>query len=135
MTNSPDKLKLAWRIGLAHYETDEAFRRLLVVLRDYRSIVDEVALFETITHHQYIPLDVYAPRMELAARRMDALRAAGVPSVGINVLCTMGHVNEAWSFMPPLPFQRMVGHDGTVTTGRACPNTREMREYVRAKYT
>jgi hypothetical protein len=116
------------------WETEEAFQRLLALLREHQDVVDEVALFETITHHLYIPLDDYARRMELAARRLDAFRAAGIASVGVNVLCTIGHINEAWSYMPPLPFQAMVGHDGGVSTGCACPNTPEMRVYVRAKY-
>ncbi len=132
---SKQKLTLSWRIGLMQWETDAAFARLLALLDEYRAVVDEVALFETITHHLYIPLDDYARRMELAERRMEALRQAGIPSVGINVLTTIGHINEGWSYMPPLPFQAMVGHDGSVSTGCACPNTPEMRAYVRAKYT
>ena len=134
INNKKQSLRLAWRIGLPHYETDEAFANLLQFVRQQRRIIDELALFETITHHQYIPLDIYARRMELAAGRMDALRKAGVASVGVNVLCTIGHINEAWSYMPPLPYPGMVGHDGSVSKGCACPNTPEMRKYVRAKY-
>lgn len=88
------KLKLAWRIGLDHIETDEAFNRLLSLFKKYAPIVDEVALFDTITHHLYIPLDVYKRRMELFAGRLEAFRKAGVPSAGINVLCTIGHMYE-----------------------------------------
>ncbi len=128
------KLTLSWRVGLPQWETDDAFEKLLALLDEYRSVVDEVCLFETITHHLYIPLDDYARRMELAAKRLDAFREAGIPAVGINVLCTIGHLNEAWDTMPPLPFQPIVGHDGSASTGCACPNTPEMREYVRAKY-
>jgi hypothetical protein len=128
------KLTLSWRIGLPQWETDEPFENLLALLQEHKSVVDEVAMFETITHHLYIPLDIYARRMELAAKRLEAFRQAGIPSVGINVLCTIGHVNEAWSYMPPLPCQPMVGHDGSVSHSCACPNTPEMRAYVRAKY-
>jgi hypothetical protein len=131
MNNS---LTLSWRIGLMQWETDESFDRLLALLREHRSVVDEVALFDSITHHLHIPLDDFARRMELAARRLDALHQAGIPSAGINVLATIGHINEAWSYMPALPFQAMVGHDGSISTGCACPNTPEMRAYVRAKY-
>ena len=127
-------LKLAWRIGLPHYETDDAFDRLLELVKDYHPIMDEAALFDSITHHMYIPLDTYARRAELMGRRLRTLRQAGVASAGINVLCTIGHINEGWSYMPPLPFQAMVGHDGSVSTGCACPNTPEMHAYVRAKY-
>ena len=132
--NADKKLTLSWRIGLPQWETEEPFERLLELLQEYRSVVDEVAMFETITHHLYIPLDDYARRMAIAAKRIEAFRRAGIPSAGINVLCTIGHVNEAWSYMPPLPFQAMVGHDGSVSHSCACPNTPEMRAYVRAKY-
>ncbi|MHB1296873.1 MAG: hypothetical protein ACYC4R_18015 [Anaerolineae bacterium] len=129
-----ERLTLSWRIGVMQWDTDEAFNQLLPLLGAYQSVVDEVALFDSATHHLYIPLDDYARRMELAAQRLAAFRQAGIPSVGINVLCTIGHVNEAWSYMPPLPFQAMVGHDGGISTSCACPNTPEMRAYVRAKY-
>lgn len=128
------KLKLAWRIGLPHYETEAAFKRLLTVIRRQRPVMDELALFETITHYQYTPLDLYARRMERAAECMEALRREGIPSVGVNVLCTLGHVNEAWSTLPPLPFQPMVGHDGSVSKSCACPNTPEFQAHIRAKY-
>ncbi len=131
-TNPDQKLTLSWRIGLPQWESDDAFENLLTLLCEHRSVVDEVCLFETITHHLYIPLDDYSRRMELAAKRLDAFRRAGIPAVGINVLCTIGHLNEAWSYMPPLPFQPMVGHDGNVSTGCACPNTPEMRGTARS---
>ena len=50
------KLVLSWRIGLMQWETDESFDRLLALLDEHRSVVDEVALFDSITHHLYIPL-------------------------------------------------------------------------------
>lgn len=130
----PGELTLSWRIGVGQYDTEESFESLRDVVRRNAAIFDEVALFETITHHQYFPLDAYRKRMELVARRLRALREIGVKSAGINVLCTIGHVNEAWSFMPPLPYQPMVGHDGAASRGCACPNTPEMRAYVREKY-
>ena len=133
-SSSAGPLKLAHRIGVPAYETDAAFGQLLDALTRYRSAVDEVSLFDSLTHHLYIPLPDYARRAEIMGRRIQALKAAGIPSVGINVLTTIGHMNEAWSTMPPLPFQPMVGHDGAVSTGCACPNTPEMRQYVRAKY-
>jgi len=128
------KLTLSWRIGLPQWENEEAFGGLLELWHAHRSVVDDVAMFETITHHLYIPLDEYTRRMDIAARRLDAFRQAGIPSAGINVLCTIGHVNEAWSYMPPLPFQPMVGYDGSVSISCACPDTPAMRSYVRARY-
>ncbi len=128
------KLKLSWRVGITQWEHDDAFEMLLELLGKRRRIVDEAALFDSITHHLYIPLDKYAGMMNVASRRMEALRSAGIGSVGINVLCTIGHINEGWSYMPPLPFQPMVGHDGSVSRSCACPNTVAFRAYIRSKY-
>jgi hypothetical protein len=115
-------------------ESDDAFAELLATQKRNRGVVDEVAAFDTDTHHLFIPLDLYASRMALFEKRLAAFRKAGIPSVGINVLCTIGHVEEAWSYNVPLPFPGMVGHDGRVSRSCACPNTAAMREYVRAKY-
>ncbi len=132
--NSQECLTLSWRIGVGSYAADPEFDILLQFVREYPDIVDELALFETVTHHLYLPTPVLRERAGLLARRMDALRDAGVLSVGINVLTTIGHINEGWDYMPALPFAPMVGHDGSVSKGCACPNTPEFREYVGAKY-
>lgn len=132
MNNSP--LRLSWRIFVQTYETDESFAGLEQFLLANREVVDEVAFFETATHHLYLPLEVFAERAAVLQRRIQALKADGIPSVGINVLCTIGHVNEAWHCLPRLPFQPMVGHDGSVSVSCACPNTPEFRAYIRAKY-
>ncbi|MBC7288674.1 MAG: hypothetical protein H5T86_11680, partial [Armatimonadetes bacterium] len=126
--------KLAWRIQITHWEADDAFDRLLEFLVEHLDIVHEVALFDSITHHLYIPLETYEHRAKVMGERIRALKRAGVVSAGVNVLCTIGQTNEAWDHMPALPFQPMVGHDGSVSKGCACPNTPELRAYVRAKY-
>ncbi len=128
-------LKLSWRIGVPIYEKESIFKELIAFLSKYRKIVDEVAYFETITHHLYIPLDQVRKRADLLRKCVSAMKASGVPSVGINVLTTLGHLNEAWDFVTPLPFQPTVGHNGVLSKGCACPNTPELREYVRQKYT
>jgi len=127
-------LTISWRIGVPHYETDRAFADLLELIGVCREWLDEVAFFETLTHHLYLPLDSLAARAAVLKRRIEAVRAEGIERAGINILTTMGHINEAWDSMPALPFQPMVGHDGSVSRGCACPNTPELREYVQAKY-
>lgn len=127
-------LKLSWRIGVPLYEPAPVFQKLLTFVSRHRPAVDEVAFFETLTHHLYFPLDELRKRAALLGQRIAAMKSAGIPSVGINVLTTLGHLNEAWDFVPPLPFQRTVGHNGALSVSCACPNTPELREYVREKY-
>ncbi len=133
--NSSQPLKLSWRIGVPLYEKDQTFRKLVKFLSSHMEIVDEVAFFETLTHHLYFPLDEIRKRADLLRYRVAAMKSAGVQNVGINVLTSLGHLNEAWDFVPALPFQPTIGHNGAVSKGCACPNTPELREYVRKKYT
>lgn len=134
MSVTTPPLTLSWRIGVGMYEADDAFERLRAFLRDYRAIVDEIAFFETITGHLYLPLATYERRADVLRRRMPLLKRDGVRSVGINVLTTIGHLDEGWDCLPPLPFPAMVGHDGRISRGCACPNTAAYRDYVTAKY-
>lgn len=127
-------LKLSWRIGYHNYNTPEALATLLRFLGDYPGAVDEICFFDTITHHLY-PTPTWVPETAaLIGRAIVASREAGIPSVGINVLCTLGHINEAWGFVTPLPFPPLVGHDGSESRGCACPNTLELRTHLREKY-
>jgi len=126
-------IKLAWRLGVKQaYEPE--FENLLRFVLRHRGVVDEVSFFETTTHHLYLPLDFFKEAASHIETAMGKLKGDGIPSVGINVLTTIGHVNEGWDFFPKLPFQPMVGHDGSVSRSCACPNTPEMRAYVKAKY-
>jgi hypothetical protein len=134
MQEDKSVVNLSWRIGVGSYETDEAFGQLKDLLLEYKDIVDEIAFFETMTHHLYFPLEVFADRADILKRRIQSLKESGIARVGINVLCTVGHVNEGWDYMPALPFQAMVGHDGSVSKSCGCPNTDGLREYIYEKY-
>ena len=128
-------LTLAWRIGVIHYETDEIFSKLFTALTTPRpSICDEIALCESVTHHVYQPLESYQYKAEIMKRRMVEFRNVGVRA-GINIGITLGHINEAWSFMEAMPFQPMIDQNGAPSTGCACPNSSGLREHMRAKYT
>jgi len=132
---SPESfLTLSWRIGRPLYMTEAYFDRLVDFLTRHHSVVDEVAFFETASHHLYLPMEFFRETATTLRSRIRALKSAGIRSVGINVLTTMGHVNEAWDFLPPLPFQPIVGHDGSISKSCACPNTPPFREYIREKY-
>ncbi|MCD6520005.1 MAG: hypothetical protein J7M05_08800 [Anaerolineae bacterium] len=128
-------LRLSWRIAFGRLESDAAFEQLLALVRAHRGVIDELALFDDLVHAVYIPLEEVARRAELLARRIRALKELGVPSVGINVLATIGHADEGLDIVPEMPFPPMVGHDGAISKGCACPNSAEFREYIRQKYT
>jgi hypothetical protein len=132
--NADHPVKMAWRVHRGTYFTDAAFAQLLAIFTRYRSAVDEVCLFETPTHQLYLTPEWMAETAEVIGRRLNAFRAAGIRSVGINLLTTLGHGDEAWDVMPELPFPAIVGHDGTKARGSACPNQAAFRAYIRLKY-
>ena len=128
-------LKLAWRIGLAMSKPEDAFTAFRQFVLKHRAIIDEIAFFETVSHHLYLPLDFYRETAAVLGERIRVLKQDGIAGVGINVLTTIGHLNEGWEIFPPLPFQPIVGHDGALSKSCACPNAPAMRDYVAAKYT
>ena len=127
-------MTLSYRISVELLGSDDQFDRLLDTLRRHRPAVDEISLFTEYWHHAYMPLDAFAERAALFGRRIVQLRGDGIASVGINMLDTLGHVDEAWDFLPALPFGAMVGHDGRVSACSFCPNSPEFRDYIREKY-
>jgi hypothetical protein len=115
------------------FETDEQFDKLIALLNAHRSAVDEIAFFTDYWHHNYHPLDRFAKLTATMARRVDTLHSAGYRSVGINVLDTLGHIDEAWDFLP-MPFPTEMRQDGTRSKSRVCPSSPEFNAYIPKKY-
>jgi len=63
-SSSYHPLKLSWRIGVPIYEKDQVFKNLVKFLCEYKKVVDEVAFFETLTHHLYFPLNEIQRRVD-----------------------------------------------------------------------
>lgn len=127
-------MKLSFRLIVNRYEEEEQFRGLLAFLSDYRECVDEIALFTEYWHHGYYPLDAFAHACETMKDRMERLRAAGFRNVGINMLVTLGHLPEAWDWLPKLPYEAATAPDGTRSGSSFCPNSPEFRAYIARKY-
>ncbi|MDA0990722.1 MAG: hypothetical protein O3A51_08230 [Verrucomicrobia bacterium] len=113
---------------------DDAFESLRLLLGKHQGVVDEVAFFETVSNHLFLPLEFFREVANVLRQRIVTLKRDGIPSVGINVLTTIGHVDEGWDVFERLPFQAMVGHDGSISKGSACPNSPELRQYIADKY-
>jgi len=131
--------KIAWRIKPRQWGTDTQFERLLHLFCAHREVVDEIALFvgDCDASHGYEPLDDFATKVSSAARRMHQLRAEGFANIGINVWPTFGSEYGAASIGKHrcrLPFQPMVGYDGSVARSTACVNTPEFIAYTRKRF-
>jgi hypothetical protein len=126
-------VKLSYRILPPIYDSDEQFERLVQLLRAHANAIDEIALFTDYCHHGYTPLGPFAALMQTAARRINTLHDLGFASVGINVLVTRGHLDEAWDFVE-MPFSTEIYRDGTRSKSVVCPSSAEYRRYVARRY-
>lgn len=127
-------MKKAYRIGYWRYYEDAEFEALLRFLKRYKDCVDELALFTEYSHHGYYPLSYFQDLCQVLKRRIPALRELGIPSVGLNVLDTLGHIDEAWDVWGEPPLERMMGHDGRVSRSCLCPNGAGYQQYIQEKY-
>ena len=116
-------MTLSFRIGAAQWLTDEQWGRLLELLGAHRPAVDELSLFTNEAMGWFGTMDEMAPDAELMARRIREAHAAGYRSVGINVLCTLGHGDPVGEWSPEFTLPRTMGHDGQQATHCPCPNS------------
>ena len=129
-------MKLAYRIAYSpeRFEDDEGFDELCKHLTQWRDCIDEVAVFTEYCHHGYYSPEHILRLQPIFRRRMEQLRGLDISSVGLNILETVGQLDEAWSWMEASPFQTVVGHDGRTTTSAMCIRAQGYREYIRFKY-
>ncbi|QGQ99682.1 hypothetical protein EHS13_34895 [Paenibacillus psychroresistens] len=128
-------MKLSFHIIVPRYEDEQQFKQLLSFLLEHKDCVDEIAFFTDYWHHGYFPLEDFSKRCEILEDRMVRLREHGFTNVGINVLDTLGHLPEAWDWLPKLPYQAAMSPDGVLSKSSFCPNSNEYRAYIATKYT
>lgn len=124
----------AYRIGYMRYRSDGEFKKLTDFVTRHLDLIDELALFCEFSHHGYLNPEWWVELGQVLTRRVAVLKNLGVPSVGLNVLCTIGHLDEAWDVLPKPPLGTMIGHDGRGTTSNLCPNAPGYAGYITGKY-
>ena len=127
-------MKKAYRVGVRRFLSDSELKKHIAVISDNVDVIDEITLFLEISHHGYYKLDVIKEICDTVKRRIPEYRKAGVKSVGINTLCTIGHLDECWDILPPVPFGTIVGPDGKISKSCMCPNSSDYLEYISEKY-
>lgn len=127
-------MKRAFRVPYVQYKDDKTFEKHIQFVKEHADLIDEIAMFVDFSHQMYRPLEDIRQTAELAARRMAQYREAGIKSVGYNILCTIGHCDEAWDYLDKSPLQTVVGESGHVTSGSLCPFSEGYSEYVSEKY-
>lgn len=127
------KAFISFRIGLGQSLPDKRFNELLNYFDNYKDITSEITFFTSGTHPP-IPLDVFNERVSILNSRMDETRERGYKT-GINVLNTVGHLNENLPNSLQGNYTRMTDINGNVCMGAFCLNDeRYQEEYIKEIY-
>ena len=113
--------KISLRVSLHLWNVDQRRRELLRLLRDYRGVIDEVALFTGVTHPPR-PLAEVRRLADKLGRVLPEFAALGL-SCGINHLATIGHLDEDLDHSLNEPWQRMVDVGGRSMTDWSAPSS------------
>lgn len=126
------RARISVRVADAMWSEPRRCRAMLAFIEEYRDVVDEVALFTSLTHPP-LPLAEIRARAATLAQVIPRFKAIGV-SAGINHLATIGHLDENLGDSLQEPWQRLVDYDGSVSRSCYCASDPRMREYVRDSY-
>ena len=123
--------KMSLRVLPGHWVSDTFFERLLNDLKSCPQSFDEIAFFTDDTHS--LPnLEVILGRLPMLKSRMEAVKEAGF-SVGVNVLCSMGHHSENIKYRQT-GFTPLTDIDGNTSDGVFCPSQAELHDYAKTLY-
>lgn len=126
-------MKLAQRIHLRQIETDAAYAELTAFLDRHRPCFDELTIFDGFCHHGAIPMNELRENAAILKKRIADLHTRGFQSVGINVHCTLGHIDEGYTVYGQ-PFAPIVGYRGDKSLSCFCPEHEDRKQFLREKY-
>ena len=130
------RFKISWRMGLDVTLDPAAFSQMLDIMTKEGQAGDEFWIFiSEPSSFGYEPLEEIARKCEAYKAPAAAARARGI-RVGINPWPTFG-AGESYQHvpgLPELPFQPMVGMDGSASRRVACPVSPEFLAYSRERY-
>ncbi|MFA5204969.1 MAG: hypothetical protein WC708_11260 [Lentisphaeria bacterium] len=125
---------LSFRITPMQWLSEQRFNVLLRDLEKYHNAADELSFFSSFIH-PVLPLETIRERMKIVGRRIAAVKAHGVRA-GINVLATLGHLDEYLEeALQGKEYTRTTWPDGNSARGVFCPNCENFRDYIRQCYT
>ena len=127
-------MKAVLRIAYHRYFDDKIFEEHLKLVRDNADIIDEINLFVEFSHYGYWPVEQQAEHCKLLRKRIAQYREVGIPSVGLNVLCTVGHLDENWDILPATEMQHYVSEESVESRSCLCPSGEDYLEYIAARY-
>jgi hypothetical protein len=128
-----DSAFVSFRIGIGQSLTEKRFTELVNYFDKYKGVTSEITFFTSATHPP-IPLDTLKKRVSIFKDRMVLARQRGYRT-GINVLNTVGHLNENLDNSLHGDYTHMTDIDGRTYDGAYCPNDEKFtEEYIRPVY-
>ena len=127
-------MKIALRIGYNRYYCDEIFAKHLTFIKNNCSVIDEITLFAEFSHYGYWDLKTSAVNAEVLKNRIQQYKDIGIKRVGINVLCTIGHIEEGFEVLPKADLQYQVNQDGAESKSCLCPSNDAFLDYTAKRY-
>jgi hypothetical protein len=127
-TAAPTRARFSLRIGIGLWSHRQRLAELLDWCRDYRALLDEVALFTSATHAP-LPLPELERRTQALRAVLPRFRALGLDA-GVNHLATLGHADEDVERALREPWQRFTGPDGLTAQACYCASDPHVMAYV-----
>ena len=127
-------MKKSLRVGYNRYYRDDIFEEHLNFIKNNLSSLDEIALFSEFSHYGYWDLNYCAENSDILKRRIKEYKKAGVKSVGINILSTIGHIEEGWSVLKRANLQYLVYSDGSESKAKLCFCNKDYSDYISRRY-
>ena len=127
-------MKRAFRIGYNRYYRDDIFEKHLEFIKKNIKTVDEIAMFVEFSHYGYWPIEYTLEHAKIISDRVKRYKEAGVKSVGINILCTVGHLEEGWDVFPHADLQYMENENGEQSKACLCFSGDDFLDYISKRY-
>jgi hypothetical protein len=127
-----EKAFLAFRIGTTLWEPDGRYQELLNLFDNHKGATDEITFFTSRTHPP-LPLETIKRYCEILKDRIQQAKARGYRS-GINILSTLGHLDENLPNSLQGDYTHITFHDGRTAAGCYCPNDPRYQVYIRELY-
>jgi len=127
-------MKIAQRLGYPAWLDDRIHQETMEFMKKYTDTVDEIAVFSRSGHNDRADaLEELRRDLPKLRKGMQDFRDLGFKSVGVNVLVTIGHIDEV-SGEGSLPFQKIVGYRGDTSYVCCCPNHEDFLQFTEEKY-
>lgn len=127
-------MKKVLRMSSVSYLTEKEFKKNLDAIKRNIDVVDEATLFVDTWHHGYVPFDMQQRFLDVIDDRIARIKEAGVKSVGINVLCTIGHTEDGAGLMPKADMQYMMDIEGNESGSCLCYSDKRFNDYIEKRY-